>query len=174
MRFASFLLTCFLVSAAGCDSDADSELDGPPNLDPDFVTTLAIKDTTGQFRDSFSPGEQIVFEVSVTNRRNRPLTATRASTQRSDFFVAPADSRQIFWWWSSDQAFLDVVETDEFAAGETKTFSVMWDQHRDDGLPLLSGEYVVRGFYAAWTANLPANFFTHSEFGSVLIPFAIE
>lgn len=138
------------------------------------MTTLVIKDAAGDFRDTFSPGEQVVFELSITNLRNQSLTATRSSGLVFDFFVAPAGTRQVVWQWSADKGVAPVVQTDEFAPGETKTHSVMWYQHRENGLPLSSGEYVARGIYAAGTAHLPANLFEHSEFGSDLLPFAIE
>lgn len=177
-RFVTFILLCLGAGfTAGCSggggegANPPDVLDGERKSDPDFVTTLAIKDATGQFRSTFSPGEQIIFELSVTNLSTQPMTVTRGFNLTHDFFVAPAGTRQIVWQATDGLSFQPVVEMDEFAPGETKTYPGVWNQDRNDGLPLMPGEYVARGFYAVLGFN---EMFTHSEFGSDLIPFVID
>ena len=176
-QWAVVLLCTATGFAAGCSGGSGDAfrppdvLDGERKLDPDFATTLVIKDATGQFRDTFSPGEQVVFELTITNLRDRTITVTRGSGQIFDFLVAPAGTRDIVWRQSAGFLFAQVIEHDEFAAHETRTYSVNWDQDRDDGLPLLPGEYVARGVYAAVGSGFE---FQQSELGSELIPFAIR
>jgi len=176
-RWAIVMFCAAAGFAAGCSGGSGDALrppdvlDGERKLDPDFATTLVIKDATGQFRDTFAPGEQVVFELTVTNLRDRTVTVTRGSGQVFDFLVAPAGTRDIVWLWSTGFSFTQAIEHDVFAAHEARTYSVAWNQDRDDGLPLLPGEYVARGVYAAVGSGLE---FHQSEFGSELIPFAIR
>jgi hypothetical protein len=124
-------------------------------LGPSFVTNLTLRDASGQARDTFAPGERIDMVLTVRNRRDAPATVQFPSTRTSDFIVVRESSSSIVWKWSADRAFEAVVTELDFAAGETKTITVSWDQTDNSDLPVAAGTYEARGVlvYEGFDAN---------------------
>ncbi len=118
---------------------------------PSFKTTLVVKDQSGNVKTQFTTGEPIFFELSITNITDVPMTLTLASPQIYEFLVAPAGETQPVWHWSSDKVFPAVIVELSFAAGETKTYLVVWDQINDAGRAVTPGDYVAQGFM--WTVQ---------------------
>jgi hypothetical protein len=81
----------------------------------------------------------------VRNRLNTPAIVQFPSTRMSDFLVVRENTSSIVWMWSNDRAFEQVLTELDFAAGETKTFTVSWDQTDNEGLPVAAGTYEARG-----------------------------
>jgi hypothetical protein len=131
---------------------------------PTFTTTLVLRDAAGVARSSFQAGELITFELSVRNRTSQPVDVDFRSGQQYDFYAFRSGTRDVVWLWSSTALFIAAETTLNFAAGETKVFTVQWSQ----GAP---GSYEARG--AVLFDALMSNPQAPHELGSILVPFTI-
>jgi hypothetical protein len=120
-----------------------------------FMTTLTLKDQSGKETTDFSQGENITFELSITNGSDSPKSLTLASPQTYEFIVAPTGETQPIWHWSFGKGFPAVIVELSFAAGETKTWQEIWDQKDDLGNAVVVGNYVAQGFM--WTMQEAGN-----------------
>jgi hypothetical protein len=132
---------------------------------PTFTTTLVLRDSAGVARSRFQANELITFELSVRNRTSQPVELDFSSGQQYDFFAFSSGTSDLAWLWSSTALFTQAQSTLNFAAGETKVFTVQWSQGA-------RGSYEARGavlFDALQTDRLASH-----ELGSVLVPFTID
>jgi hypothetical protein len=136
------MMACIGASSSSCQFGG-SDIIG--DLGPSFVTDLTLRNAGGAISDTFTPGERIDMVLTVRNRRNIPATLQFPSARTSDFIVVREGSASIVWKWSADRTFEAVVTELEFAAGETKTITVSWDQTDNNGLPVAPGTYEARG-----------------------------
>jgi hypothetical protein len=83
--------------------------------------------------------------LSVRNRLDTPATVQFASGRQSDFVVVSRASGDVIWKWSDGKSFTQALTELEFAANETKVFTVTWDQTDSDGQPVPAGDYEARG-----------------------------
>lgn len=166
-----------ILGAAAICMGATSQSCSLPNLggggssQPSFVTNLQIQDATGAASDTFTQGETIRLVLTVRNRLNTSASVEFTTARQSDFVVVPETSSVAVWKWSSGRAFEQVATKLDFAAGETKTFTVNWNQVGSNNAPVLPGTYEARGVlvYAGFdTDPLQAN-----EMGSTLQRFVI-
>ena len=137
------LLTGLLLTMGGCNDD-DS-----PGSSLDFVSEVEIQDVNGQAIDAAGRGSDVDVVLSIRNRSDAETTLEFDSTRRSDFLVLNA-AGEVVRIWSSQRSFSPTVTTEDFDAGERKTFEMEWsDLSGDNGDPLPAGEYEVQ----AWAAT---------------------
>ena len=138
-RLVPFLLLCgLLLFAPGCD-----DTDAVRTPETGFAVALSVRDTQGAATSTFSPGETVVFVVSVTNLAISPATLHYPDSQRYDFDVTE-DSGGHVWRWSNDGYFLQVLTDVEYDALQTRVYSVEWTQVADDGEDAGAGSYEVQ------------------------------
>ncbi len=95
-------------------------------------------------RTESAQGEPISMALSITNCSDQEVQRAYADGQRYDFIVTDAAGREV-WRWSHDLAFIQVIGEETFAAGETVTYTVAWDQTTNDGERVPPGRYDVLG-----------------------------
>lgn len=159
---AGLMAACLGASSSSCSF---GDADGGSGIGPSFVTTLAID-------DSFDLGEPVPMVLSVRNRLSTPATVQFPTERQSDFVVVSRSSGDVIWKGSDGKSFAPVVTEIEFAANETKTFSVTWDQTDASGQPVPAGDYEARGVLVYETFD--SNPLGSHEMGSPLERFTIR
>lgn len=142
------VLAVFALMAAGLGATSSScqfgDSDGSGS-GPSFVTDLTLRNASGETSESFDRGERIELVLTVRNRRDTPVTVQFPSARTSDFLVVRENSSSIVWKWSTGRDFAPVETEIDFAAGETRTFRVSWDQTDSNGAQVGAGTYEARG-----------------------------
>jgi hypothetical protein len=153
----------FTAGANSCSSDESGQT---------FVTDLVLKTATGTVRNDFAPGEPITFELRVRNRRQAEAVVQFSSGQQFDFVVLDDGTNRVRWQWSRRRAFTQATTELVFAPGETKIFTVTWDQLDDADLPVGGSDYEARGvlLFAEFASD---PLFPH-QLGSLLRPLSIR
>lgn len=141
---------------------------------PDFVTTISIQDVNGQDSENFAAGQQIQFVVSIRNRSNSAQTLDFADAQIYDFYVVNSGTSDVVWHWSAGQAFAQNVNSIDFSAGQSRSYTVMWTQLDDDGQAAAPGDYEVQGRIVTQSDTAVSDDFQPSDYRSNLTPFTIE
>lgn len=141
------LLAAALLGNTQCQSNTNNGI-GPDG--PNFVTTLAVEDANGNATSSFSPGQQIQFVLSVRNRSTTNQTISFNTAQQYNFAVFESGSATEVWTWSLSQSFTQNATTLTIPAGQTQTFTVVWNQTDDAGQLVSSANYEV---FAGLTCN---------------------
>lgn len=129
---------------------ADAKIDQPPPVtlrlhDPESThsplkESLAITDKFDQETSSFSVGDEINIEVTVTNTGDREITYS---------FTHPADYLRIsrgdalIWSKYHGQEFDQAIQTDTLDAGQTIAYTTSWTGHDNDGNRVPPGDYTV-------------------------------
>jgi hypothetical protein len=139
---AGLIAACLGASSSSCSFGGG---DGGSGIGPSFATTLAIRNNAGTPTATFDRGEPIELLLSVRNRLDTPATVEFPTGRQSDFVVVSRTSGNVTWKWSDGKSFTLALTEIEFAANETKTFSVIWDQTDSSGQPVPSGDYEARG-----------------------------
>jgi hypothetical protein len=165
------LAACLAADSSSCVFGGGAgDIDGLGG--PSFVTNLTLRNAAGQTADTFAAGEQIEMVLTVRNRLDSAATVEFPSARTADFLVVRENSSVLVWLWSQGRAFAQVVTEVEFAAGETKTISVSWNQTDNAGNPVAPGTYEARGVlvYEGFDANPLAS----DPLGSTLQRFTIR
>ena len=152
MRAAGFgLLAAVLLGSTRCQNASNNGI-GPDGAN--FVTTLAVEDANGNVASSFSPGQQVQLVLSVRNRSTTSQTLSFNTAQQYNFAVFDGGSATEVWTWSLGRVFTQQVTTLTIPAGQTQTFTVIWNQTDDAGLAVASGNYeVFAGLTCSNTGN---------------------
>ncbi|HKS93470.1 MAG TPA: hypothetical protein VJS16_02300 [Gammaproteobacteria bacterium] len=159
LRFAGIILCAGLVLGnTQCQQNNSSS--GDSDGSPTFVTTLAVESAHGIPTTSFTSGESIQFVLSVHNRTNMPQTiTTQVCVSQFDIAVVTAGTANVVFNGPVPGMQCMAISLDgvpmNFAANETKTFTVMWNQTGLAGQPVAPGNYEVMGGVVCW--NPPSN-----------------
>ncbi|HKT32396.1 MAG TPA: hypothetical protein VJS89_07895 [Gammaproteobacteria bacterium] len=127
---------------------------------PTFVTTLAVENANGIPTTSFASGESIQFVLSVHNRTDMPQTITsQVCVSQFDIAVVNAGTANVVFNGPVPGVQCMAISLDgvpmTFAADETKTFTVLWNQANLAGGLVAPGSYEVMGGVVCW--NPPSN-----------------
>jgi hypothetical protein len=166
---AGLMAACLGASSTSCSFGSG---DGGSVIGPSFATTLAIRDSSGTPTAIFDRGEPIELVLSVRNRLGTPATVEFPTSRQSDFVVLSRASGDLVWKWSDGKSFTLAPTEIEFAANETKTFSVIWDQTDSSGQLVPSGDYEARGVLVF--EGFDSNPLQSHEMGSTLERFTIR
>ena len=141
--------------------------------EPSFVTELSLRNLDGETTDTFERGELITMVLTVRNRLGTRASVDFTTRRTSDFVVVRENTRDVVWQWSTSQApFAQTPTTLEFEPGETKTFTVSWDQISDAGVQVRSDTYEARG--ALVYSGFDTNPLRSNQMGSTLERFRID
>ncbi|HEX2494091.1 MAG TPA: BsuPI-related putative proteinase inhibitor, partial [Steroidobacter sp.] len=84
--------------------------------------------------------------MTVRNELDTSAIIEFPTMRTSDFVVLRADAADVVWQWSDDQPAFQPTPTQlQFEAGETKTFTAIWNQTNENGLQVRVGTYQARG-----------------------------
>lgn len=170
---------------------------------PQFVTSLAVENTSNQPVSAFAQHEPVQLVLTVRNRSGSAQKLFFNTSEMVNFAVVNAGTADVVWTCdgtstsctpaSGNPAGSDAgsgfTELD-FAAGETKTFTFTWDQTDNSGVQLGTGSYEVLGGLTVFNTTGPsdaandgdsmtqgppdAKQLDPSAFRSVLVPFSIQ
>lgn len=113
--------------------------------DLSFAVALTVQDAGGEITDTFERGETIQFVMTVRNELETQATVEFPTARQSDFIVVRSGTADEVWQWSDGRTFAQARSELSFAAGETKTFNVIWNQTSESGVQVRSGTYQARG-----------------------------
>jgi hypothetical protein len=140
--------------------------------DGQFVTALTVQDAGSQITDVFERGEQIQLVMTVRNELETSAVVQFPSSRTSDFVVVRAGTADVVWQWSENQPpFLPTPSELQFAPGETKTFTQIWNQVGRTGLQVRTGTYEARGVLVF--SGFDADPLQENQLGSALARFTI-
>jgi Intracellular proteinase inhibitor len=143
------------------------------NSNLSFSTTLRLLDNTGSDTNVFNQGDPITLQLEVHNLDNNSATIDFTTSDQTDFVVVKADTKDVVWQWSKHQpAPSDTASTLEFAANQTRTFRVNWDQTDDSGNLLDRGDYQARGVVIF--DGFSSNPLKDDQLGSTLARFKVQ
>jgi hypothetical protein len=109
-----------------------------------FVTTLVLRDSANVATDQFSRSDLIQFELSVRNQTTQEVKLSIGQPRR-DFLVFDAGADMPRWRYTTGLAVTAEGIVLTFAPGETKVFTLTWNQELLDGTFLPAGRYEARG-----------------------------
>lgn len=100
-------------------------------------------------------GAPVQISMRVTNLASSPVLLTASSAQEHDFFVRQRGA--LIWQWSHDRAFAQVIRDMTLAPGQTRSFSVAWDQRDLQGRRVDAGTYEVSAVFLGAQRPGPAS-----------------
>ncbi|HEY4369869.1 MAG TPA: BsuPI-related putative proteinase inhibitor [Steroidobacteraceae bacterium] len=147
MTVLGLLAICLgATSGKSCSISDFLKGDSSNSDDPPFVTELTLVNSAGENTDTFDFGETIEMQLTVRNRLTTTAEAQFSTTRTSDFVVVNDNSSTVLWKWSTNQPTAGTTPTTlTFEPGETKTFTVDWNQLGDSGIATNPGTYEARG-----------------------------
>jgi hypothetical protein len=141
--------------------------------EPSFVTLLSLQDFEGTETTLFDRGEEITLDLTVRNRLDSASQVDLPDGRTADFVVVRENTNDVVWQWSKNQAaFPTTAHTLEFAAAESKPYSVTWNQQTDNGNAVSAGTYEARGVLVY--SGFDSNPLTSNQLGSTLVRFTIN
>jgi hypothetical protein len=174
----AIVAVAMLLGASTCTKNSDSDA-------PQFVTTLTVENTSGQPSASFAQGETIQFVLTIRNRSNQPQSLFFNSDELLNLAVVDTGTATVEWTCDNTTATasttactigtnLGTASTSgsgfneiDFAAFETKTVTVTWDQTDDNGaqVPVVPtnpgtstvGQYEVMGGFTVFNTAGPGS-----------------
>jgi len=138
-RVRSCLVALLVVSAIlGCASGPPLS-QGAASEEKTFPLQLALRTN----RPAYQVGEPVTLTLQARNPTTRQVSLTVPTSQLYDFSVYQGE-RQV-WRWSAGKAFLMMITELSIPAGQTRTFTEVWDQRDQGGRQVPPGEYRVVG-----------------------------
>jgi len=141
-----------LLGSSNCTQNNSSD-------SPQFVTNLAVDDVNNNPSSAFATGATINFVLSIRNRSNTTQTLFFNSSEECNLAVVDAGTATVEWTDDHSGASSSVCTGSgssssfgelSFKAGETKTFTVSWDQADNSGKPIATGDYEVMGGFTVY------------------------
>ncbi|HEY3645370.1 MAG TPA: hypothetical protein VGM16_08535 [Gammaproteobacteria bacterium] len=168
-----------LLGASNCSKNNDSDA-------PQFVTTLTVQNSSGQASAAFGQGTPIEFVLTIRNRTDQPQSLFFNSDELLNVAVVDAGTATVVWNCDNpatttttttaacafDASSLSVPSSSgsgfnemDFAAFETKTITITWNQTDDNGAQvpvvpvnpgtLTTGQYEVMGGFTVFNTTGP-------------------
>ncbi len=103
-------------------------------------------------RATYGPGEVVEVAFTATNTANTPLSVTFTSGQRFDLVIRRPRGDAV-WQWSSDKAFIQVIQMVTLQPGENLSFRIPWDQRDYQGRRVDAGPYEAVAVFMGRTAS---------------------
>jgi hypothetical protein len=141
------------VAAACGGEDAGSTPDGGNEPAGDSVSGAApvrADSADGSLVRSFDVdvrADSVRFSLRVSNAATTPLVLDYTSGQRFDFMVLDGSGESV-WTWSATRSFMQALQADTLAPGETVSYDAVW---RPEGR---SGMFAARATLVAVNASM--------------------
>jgi hypothetical protein len=137
---------------------------------PQFVTSLAIEDVNGLPSSGFATGAPIKFVLTIRNRSDQAQTLYFSSSELINVAVVQAGSANVVWSCDNDTTTACIISQNlgtpsttsgffqiVFAAFETKTVTVTWNQSDDSAAQVNTGSYEVIGGFTVFNTTGPGS-----------------
>ena len=102
-------------------------------------------------RTLFAPGENVPLTLVVKNTSNQTVTITLGPPE-SDARVSQGGNT--VWRWSDGKAFPAVIGTLRLLPGESRTYTLDWDQRDRQGAQVPRGTYQVKAWFNGYPDNV--------------------
>lgn len=113
-------------------------------------------------KKEYKIGETIKFALTVRNIGNNPVTVSQPNGQGFDIIVRNG-TEKVIWRWSNCRAFFGIISPAVYKHGESKVFTVEWNQKFPCGTASKSGsKQVTAGEYSA-TSFVPNSYSPFAE-----------
>jgi hypothetical protein len=172
-------IALWLLGASNCSQSSN-------NSDaPQFVTTLTVENTSGQTTASFAQAESVQFVLTIRNRTDQAQSLFFNSAELLNLAVVDAGTATVVWACDSDSSSVTTPSCTindtglstpatsgsgfneiTFAAFETKTVTVTWNQTDNNGaqVPVVPtnpgtstvGQYEVFGGFTVYNTAGPS------------------
>lgn len=137
------LLPALVLALSACHEDDDVDLDAPPAFCDQFSSALTIVDQNSQQSSSFVQGEDVGFELAVTNNGTTRESLTVPDGCGQLRFEVYDSASALLWTSHDNQVCTQDTSFNVYQGSETRTFSATWDQQRRDGNAADIGDYTV-------------------------------
>lgn len=168
-----------LLGNSNCSKNNDSDA-------PQFVTSLTVENTTGQPTASFSQGQTVQFVITIRNRTAQTQSLFFNSDELLNVAVVDAGTASVVWTCDGDSSSVTTPSCSiddsglgstaassgtgfkevDFAAFQTKTVTVTWNQTDNSGAQvpvvpvnpgtLTTGQYEVMGGFTVFNTTGPS------------------
>ncbi len=172
-------IALWLLGASNCSQSSN-------NSDaPQFVTTLTVENTSGQATTSFAQAESVQFVLTIRNRTDQAQSLFFNSAELLNLAVVDAGTATVVWTCDNDTSSVTIpcchrqqpryrppatsgsgFNEIDFAALETKTVTVTWNQTDNNGaqVPVVpnnpgtstTGQYEVFGGFTVYNTAGPS------------------
>ncbi len=95
----------------------------------------------------FKGNQPVTMSMRIQNVGQQSVSIPLPTAQQFDFAVTDSGGREV-WRWSSDKAFIAMLQTMIFARREEKIFRAQWDRRNMQGARVPPGTYYVWGYLA--------------------------
>jgi hypothetical protein len=149
---------------------------------PQFVTSIALQDSSGQPTTVFAKGDTVQFVITIRNRTAQAQTLFFNSDELLNLAVVDAGSASVVWTCDNDTTTACLIGSNlgtpstsgsgfneiDFKAFETKTVTVTWNQTDDSGAQVpargsitdagnTTGKYEVLGGFTVYNTTGPGD-----------------
>ena len=164
-----------LLGASNCTKNNSSDA-------PQFVTSLTVQTSSGSPSSAFAKGDPIQFVLTIRNRTDQAQSLFFNSAELLNLTVVDAGTATVVWTCDNDTTTACVISSNlgtpstsgsgfneiDFAAFETKTVTVTWNQTDDSGVQVpvtdggtavtdISGKYEVMGGFTVFNTAGPGS-----------------
>lgn len=102
-------------------------------------------------KTNYAVGETVVITLTLTNNTGTAQTYDFGSSQRYDVIIRRGGNK--VWQWSDGRAFLQVIGSETLQPGESRTYTVNWNQTNTAGNQVPTGTYTIVGQITSY--NMP-------------------
>ena len=134
-----FLLACLLAAPAGSCAAQEKHV-----TKPDFETRIVLKNSAGAEAREFATGAPITLVVTLRNQAAAARKLTLSTSQTHDCIVSDAGHKAV-WRFSAGRMFAQVITDLTLEPGESRSFTLTWDQTDAKGKPVPPGDYEAVG-----------------------------
>jgi hypothetical protein len=153
-----------------------------PSDAPQFVTSIAVQNSSGQPTTAFAQGDPVQFVITIRNRTNQAQSLFFNGAELLNLVVVDAGSASVVWTCDNDTTTACIIGSNlgtpsssgsgfnqiDFKAFETKTVTVTWNQTDDSGAQVpvrgnitsatdTTGKYEVFGGFTVYNATGPGD-----------------
>jgi hypothetical protein len=136
-RLAAIGGLCFVVmSMPGCGGGGEG---GGTGGDAGFKVELVTRGTNGAETSSFAFGNNIVFDLKVTNRSGGAQVLSLPTGQIYDLAVFAEGGQTPIWRWSYNRVFTPAATNLSFTSHQAITYLYIWPGVLEDGTQIMPG-----------------------------------
>lgn len=127
---------------AGCNGSDDGAAAGPP-----LKAEFSVKDKFDQAATVFTAGEEMTFELTVTNTRNSSVVYELTSPGHN---IYVKDGEDILWAKFHGRISAQVLRQQTMGANQVLQLGATWNGEDSDGNPVPPGDYEVVPSVVFW------------------------
>lgn len=102
-------------------------------------------------KTNYAVGETVVITLTLTNDTGTTQTYNFSSSQRYDVIIGRGGNK--VWQWSDGRFFAQMMGSETLQPGESRVYTVEWNQTNSAGNQVPTGTYTVVGQITSY--NMP-------------------